>query len=100
MVCFRSLILMNRGRKLPHGACDARSALQNVSQEASLFKQEHKWTLLSGCWVPKWCLSEPSVVPELEPLEVVRSLLDVVLVAMMLEVKLLVTEQGWCCLGA
>jgi len=74
---------------------DARS-----SDKTSLFEQEHEWALLNGCGVDERSLSEPAVIPELEPLEVMRSLLDVILVSAMLEEKLLVTEERGSSLGA
>ena len=65
------------------------------SQKASLFPQKHEWALLSRRRVSERRFSESASVPELEPLEVVGSHLDVVLVTMMLEEKLLVAPERW-----
>lgn len=72
----------------------------HCSQKASLFPQKHEWALLSRCWIPERRLSEPASVPELEPLEVVGSVPDVIVVAMVLEEKLLVAPERWCGLRA
>jgi len=70
------------------------------SQETGFFKQENKWAHLLGCWVLKRRLRETPTVPELEPFEVVRTLFDVILVAMLLEEKILVTPKGRSCFRA
>ena len=72
----------------------------SLSQEASLFKQENKWTLLGGCRVLQGRLIKTTAVPELEPLEVVWALLDVILEPLLLEEKLLVGPERRYCLGA
>ena len=69
--------------------------MTHSSQKASLFPQKHEWALLSWRWVPQRSLSEPASVPELEPLEVVGSHPDVVVVTVMLEEKLLVAPERW-----
>ena len=89
MVCFRSLILVhNLLVQVTH-------KLFIGSQEACLFPQKHEWALLGGRRISERSLSEHAGVPELEPFVVVRAMLDVVLVSVMLEEKLLVTPKGW-----
>ena len=74
---------MNRGKRV----------YDFVSQEASLLEEEHERALLSGSRIPQFSLSETAIVPELEPVEVMRPVLNVVLIAMMLEEKLLITPE-------
>ena len=95
MVCFRSLILMDKPCRLYRlFGCDWPSAVQRVvSQHSCFLEQEHEGALLRRCWVSKWSLSEPASVPKLEPFEIVWPMSDVILVAVMLEEKLLVTEE-------
>ena len=50
---------------------------------------------MGGRGVRKRRLREASAVPELEPLEIVWSSFDVVLVAVLLEEKILVTPERW-----
>ena len=71
-------------------------ALQNVSSscEAGLLVQEHEGALLKRSRLLERGLSEFTVIPELKPLKVVGSLLDIVLVSVVLEEELLVTPQG------
>ena len=52
------------------------------------------------CWISEWRFCELASVPELEPLEVVRSVLDIIVVTMVLEEKLLVAPERWRGLGA
>ena len=66
-----------------------------VSQEAGLFKQEHEWAFLSRCWVLKRRLRIETAIPELKPLVVVWAVEQVVLVAMLLEEKPLVSPSRW-----
>ena len=65
------------------------------SQEAGLFKQENEWAFLSGCGILKRRLRVETAVPELKPLVVVGAVEQVVLVAMLLEEKLLVSPSRW-----
>ena len=64
------------------------------SQKASFLEQEQEWADLGRGGVSERSLGEPSIIPELKPLEVVRSVSDIILVTMVLEVKLLVTPEG------
>ena len=64
------------------------------SHKISLLKQEEKWTFLHGRRVDKWLLIEPAELPELEPVKVVWSHLDIIVHSTMLEEKLRVTPEG------
>ena len=59
-----------------------------------LFKQEEEGTPLHGCRVNKRGLIEPAELPELEPIKVVRSHLDIVVHSTMLEEELSVAPEG------
>ena len=61
------------------------------SDQVCLFEQIHEWADLHRGGILESRFSEASKGPELKPVKVVRSLLDVVFVAVMLEVKHLVT---------
>ena len=65
-----------------------------LSDEAGLLVQEHEGALLKRSRLLERSLSEFTVIPELKPLKVVGSLLDIVLVSVVLEEELLVTPQG------
>lgn len=65
-----------------------------VSDKVRLFPQKHEWAYLHGGWIDERSLSESAEYPELEPVEVVGALLDIVFVAMMLEVEHAVTPEG------
>ena len=71
-------------------------ALQTIgsSCEAGLLVQEHEGALLKRSRLLERSLSEFTVIPELKPLKVVGSLLDIVLISVVLEEELLVTPQG------
>ena len=64
-----------------------------VSEEASFFPQVQEWALLGGRRISQRRLREATIVPELQPVEVVRAHLYVIFVAMMLEEQLLVTPE-------
>ena len=70
------------------------------SQKTGLLPQKHEWALLGGRGISQRALREPAIVPELEPLEVVRAMPDIVIVTVMLEEELLVTPERWSGLGA
>lgn len=55
---------------------------------------------MKGGGVDESSFGESAELPELEPIEVVRTLLDVVFIAMMLEVKHLVTPEGGSSFGS
>jgi len=68
--------------------------MRGFSNESGLIEQEEEWALLSGSWVLEGSVVVLAVVPELEPVEVVGTSLDVIIHAAMLEEKVLVTPEG------
>ena len=70
------------------GAC---VALSIFSDFAGGLPEEHEWANLHGRGQVQVGLCESTVVPEIEPLEVVGSELDIILVPVVLEEKHLVT---------
>ena len=74
--------------------------LVSLSDETSIIKQKEEWAPLHGGRVDERSLSELALGPELKPVEVVRSELDVVIHAAMLEEQLLVTPEGADGVGA
>ena len=64
------------------------------SQEACVLPQVGEWTLLGWGRVSERGLSKFAAIPELEPLEVLWSLFDVILVAVLLKEKLCIAPVG------
>ena len=63
------------------------------SHESGSFEQEEEWAFLLGCWVEELGVKELAQVPELEPVEIVRAHLNVVVHAAMIEEELLVAPM-------
>ena len=63
------------------------------SDHTCIVPEEHEGTLLHGCGSVELRLSESTVVPELEPVEVPWAVLDVIFIPMVLEEKHLVTPE-------
>ena len=68
--------------------------LASLSDKICPFEQKEEWALLHRCGIHKGSLSDGSKSPELEPVEVVRSHLDIIIHPAMLEEKLLVAPEG------
>jgi len=65
-----------------------------LSDKTSILEKEHEWTSLHRGRVLQGLLSEPTEFPELKPFEVVRALLDIILIPVMLEEEHLITPKG------
>ena len=90
MVCFRSLILIHR--RLLYAAA-RRAVIRDCSREAGLFEKEEEGALLKRCRVLEGAGGVLTVLPFLEPFGILRAVLNVVLVAVRLEEKLLVAPS-------
>lgn len=90
MVCFRSLILIHR--RLLYVAA-RRAVIRDCSREAGLFEKEEEGALLKRCRAFEGAGGVLTVFPALEPFGVLRAELNVVLVAVRLEEKLLVAPE-------
>lgn len=65
----------------------------SFSHEASVLEEEKEGAPLHWRWVDQWAIKELSVVPELKPVEIVGTDLDVVIHAGMLEEELSVAPE-------
>lgn len=67
------------------------------SDESGLLEQEEEWAFLLGGWVGELGVKELAFVPELEPVEIVRAHLNVVVHAAVIEEELLVAPMRADC---
>jgi len=101
MICIISFILWHKiFYRLIHIPIDLKYGRQGRSESVHLSPQEHEWALLHRGWQFELRLGKSTVIPELEPVEVVGAELDVILVPMVLEEEHFVTPEGGCCLRA
>lgn len=63
------------------------------SDESRVLPQEHERAPLHRRWVDQFRLREPSIIPELEPVKVVRAESDIVFVSVVLEEKHFVAPE-------
>ena len=68
--------------------------LASLSDKVCPFEQKEEWALLHRCGIHKISFGDGTKGPELEPVEVVRPHLDIIIHSAMLEEELLVTPEG------
>jgi len=78
----------------------ARHFFQFCSRKACLLEQEEEGAFLLGCGILQRCFFKLTAIPELKPFEIVRAIVEVILVSARLEEEIFIRPERGNCLGA
>jgi len=78
----------------------ARQVFQFCSRKACLLEQEEEGALLLGCGRLQRSFFKLTTIPELKPFEIVRAIVEVILVSARLEEEVFISPERGNCLGA